>query len=72
MYEKHGLGLYMVETKAEGQPVGMCGLIKRDSLDDVDLGFALPDAIPGPCSTRSRRRPPLSRSGLVASKLPAW
>ena len=41
MYEKHGLGLYLVETKADAQPIGMCGLIKRDSLDDVDLGFAL-------------------------------
>jgi [ribosomal protein S5]-alanine N-acetyltransferase len=41
MYEKHGLGLYMVETKASNQAIGMCGLIKRDSLDDVDVGFAL-------------------------------
>jgi RimJ/RimL family protein N-acetyltransferase len=27
--------------KPENIPVGMCGLIKRKTLDDVDIGFAL-------------------------------
>ncbi len=40
MYEKLGFGLYVVELKSGGALIGMCGLIKRDSLDDVDLGFA--------------------------------
>lgn len=40
MYERHGFGLYLVELKAGGAPIGICGLIKRDFLDDVDLGFA--------------------------------
>ena len=40
-YERHGFGLYLVETKEDGVPVGICGLVKRDFLDDVDLGFAL-------------------------------
>lgn len=40
MYERLGFGLYLVERKADGAPVGLCGLIKRDSLEDVDLGFA--------------------------------
>jgi RimJ/RimL family protein N-acetyltransferase len=40
MYEKLGFGLYIVELKAGGAPIGMCGLIKRDTLEDVDLGFA--------------------------------
>lgn len=40
MYAKHGHGLYCVETKANGEAIGMCGLIKRETLDDVDLGFA--------------------------------
>ena len=40
MYERLGFGLYLVELKESGEPVGMCGLLKRDSLDDVDLGFA--------------------------------
>lgn len=37
---KLGFGLYMVERVADGEPVGMCGLIKRDSLADTDLGYA--------------------------------
>ena len=40
MYGKHGFGLYRVDAKDSGETVGMCGLIKRDSLDDVDIGFA--------------------------------
>jgi RimJ/RimL family protein N-acetyltransferase len=40
MYERHGFGLYLVETRASGESIGICGLIKRDTLDDVDLGFA--------------------------------
>jgi len=39
-YEKHGFGLYLVELKNSGTPIGICGLIKRDNLDDVDVGFA--------------------------------
>jgi RimJ/RimL family protein N-acetyltransferase len=40
-YEKFGFGLYAVELKESGVPIGICGLLKRDSLDDVDIGFAL-------------------------------
>jgi RimJ/RimL family protein N-acetyltransferase len=40
MYSRLGFGLYLVELKDEGLPVGICGLIKRDSLEDVDIGFA--------------------------------
>jgi RimJ/RimL family protein N-acetyltransferase len=40
MYERLGFGLYMVESKRDAEPMGMCGLIKRDSLEHVDLGFA--------------------------------
>jgi ribosomal-protein-alanine N-acetyltransferase len=44
-YAKHGFGLYAVTLRSDDAPVGMCGLIKRDELDDVDLGFAfLPGA----------------------------
>jgi RimJ/RimL family protein N-acetyltransferase len=39
-YARHGFGLYLVELKESGVPIGMCGLIKRDALDDVDIGFA--------------------------------
>jgi hypothetical protein len=33
-------GLYMVELKATGQPIGICGLVQRDYLADADVGFA--------------------------------
>lgn len=40
MYSRLGFGLYLVELTGSGESLGMCGLIKRDSLQDVDLGFA--------------------------------
>ncbi len=40
MYATHGFGLYLVELKESGVAIGMCGLIKRDTLPDVDIGFA--------------------------------
>jgi ribosomal-protein-alanine N-acetyltransferase len=39
-YERFGFGLYRVELKETGVPIGICGLLKRDTLEDVDLGFA--------------------------------
>ena len=39
-YERHGFGLWRDGLKADDTPIGMAGLLKRDSLDDVDLGFA--------------------------------
>ena len=40
MYAQFGFGLWLVELKDEGVPIGMCGLIKREALEDVDIGFA--------------------------------
>jgi RimJ/RimL family protein N-acetyltransferase len=40
-YAEHGFGFYLVELEDGRTPLGICGLIKRDTLDDVDLGFAL-------------------------------
>jgi len=40
-YEKHGFGLWMVETKDAGIHIGICGLLKREVLEDVDIGYAL-------------------------------
>ena len=39
-YERHGFGLWLVELKGEGTPIGICGLLKRDVLDAPDIGFA--------------------------------
>jgi RimJ/RimL family protein N-acetyltransferase len=40
MYERLGLGLFLVRLTVSGEPIGTCGLLKRDTLEDVDLGFA--------------------------------
>jgi RimJ/RimL family protein N-acetyltransferase len=40
MYARHGLGLLLAERREDRAPLGICGLIKRESLPDVDLGFA--------------------------------
>ncbi len=40
-YEKHGFGFYIIELKESGMPVGMCGLIKRDALEEVDIGYSI-------------------------------
>ena len=39
-YDRHGFGLLLVSRKDDGVPLGMCGLLKRDTLRDVDVGFA--------------------------------
>lgn len=40
-YERSGFGFYLMELKKTGEPAGMCGLVKREGLRDVDIGFAL-------------------------------
>lgn len=40
MYERYGFGLFRVEVRDGGTPAGMCGLIKRDTLPDADIGYA--------------------------------
>jgi len=40
MQEQRGHSLYVVERKEDGAPIGMCGLIKRETLDGVDIGYA--------------------------------
>jgi RimJ/RimL family protein N-acetyltransferase len=39
-YEKFSFGLWLVELKESDVSTGICGLIKRDTLKDVDIGFA--------------------------------
>ena len=40
-YSTYGHGLYLVTLKDTAAPVGICGIIKRDTLEDKDIGFAL-------------------------------
>lgn len=39
-YNDNGYGLWMVSLKENNEPIGMCGLIKRDYLEYTDIGFA--------------------------------
>lgn len=40
MYARLGFGFYLTELKEGGIPIGICGLVKRDFLEAVDVGFA--------------------------------
>ena len=46
-YEKNGFGLYLVEMKEVATPLGICGLINRDDLPDIDIGYAFLEAYRG-------------------------
>lgn len=39
-FDQHGFGLWIVEPRDGGPQLGLCGLLKRDTLPDVDLGYA--------------------------------
>lgn len=40
-YKENGFGLWLVALKNTDNPIGMCGLVKRDTLEDIDIGFAI-------------------------------
>lgn len=40
-YTRHGFGLYLIALKEDDVPIGICGLLRRAELDDVDVGYAL-------------------------------
>ena len=40
-YHANGFGMYRMQVKATGETAGLCGLVNRPTLDDVDLGYAL-------------------------------
>ena len=39
-YARHGFGLYRVALQESDEPIGICGILKRDSLPEPDLGFS--------------------------------
>jgi ribosomal-protein-alanine N-acetyltransferase len=76
-YKKFGFGLYLVSLKHHGTPIGMCGLIQRAELEDIDIGFAfLPEhggsgyAIESVEAMISYAKTNLKISRLVAITLP--
>jgi RimJ/RimL family protein N-acetyltransferase len=45
-HQLHGYGMYAVQLRSSGLPIGICGLVKRDFLPGPDLGVALlPDFV---------------------------
>jgi RimJ/RimL family protein N-acetyltransferase len=46
-YEQHGFGLDRVESKLTGAVLGICGLLRRDCHQDVEIGFAFLPAARG-------------------------
>jgi RimJ/RimL family protein N-acetyltransferase len=40
-YAKNGFGLWLVVLKETSESIGMCGLIRRENLENVDIGYAL-------------------------------
>lgn len=39
-YARHGMGMYVVELREGGAPIGLCGLVVREGLPGPDIGFA--------------------------------
>ena len=40
-FRTHGYSLYIIERRSDGTPVGMAGLVRRDSLPGPDIGYAV-------------------------------
>jgi len=40
-YREHGFGLWAVRPRNGGDPIGLCGLLRRPTIADVDIGYAL-------------------------------
>ncbi|GAB3831111.1 GNAT family N-acetyltransferase [Pontibacter rugosus] len=40
-YKRLGFGLYLIKLKESKAPIGVCGLLKREVLEDNDIGYAL-------------------------------
>ena len=39
-YQKYGYGLWATVLRDTGETIGICGLVKRDGLEDADIGYA--------------------------------
>ena len=38
-YQEYGFGFYVVIIKETNESIGICGIKKREGLDDIDIGF---------------------------------
>ena len=41
LYAEHGYGPYAMELNGAAGPIGICGLFRREGLDEPDIGFAV-------------------------------
>lgn len=39
-YARHGFGLWLAQKIDSQESIGLCGLLKRETLPDVDIGYA--------------------------------
>lgn len=61
-YERHGFGLYVVTVGAPEVPVGIAGVLRRETLDDPDIGFAFLPAWRGQGYAREAARAVLTHA----------
>lgn len=61
-YARHGFGLWRVEERGRGEAIGLCGLVRRPNLDDVDIGFAFLPAARGKGYARESARAVLAQA----------
>ncbi len=47
LYENHGFGPYRMALKHCDTPIGICGLFRRDGLEDPDIGYSVLPAFCG-------------------------
>lgn len=61
-YAQHGFGLWCCERLDTGEPLGLCGLLRRDTLPHPDVGYALLPAARGQGYAREAVRGVLSHA----------
>ena len=47
LYRDYGYGPYRVALRHSGEAIGICGLFRREGLEDPDIGFAMLPAFVG-------------------------
>ncbi|MDB6147030.1 MAG: Protein N-acetyltransferase, RimJ/RimL family [Spartobacteria bacterium] len=46
-HQRYGIGYCVVELKAGGVPIGTCGLVKRETMEDFDIGYSILERFSG-------------------------
>jgi RimJ/RimL family protein N-acetyltransferase len=67
-YWRDGFGLWALERKSDGELVGMCGLVERETLPAIDVGYALAARFRGEGYAREAARASLEYGRDVLGK----